>query len=131
MTCQVRQGTTCTCRPSNPLPTNIVKDATSFLFLLLHYSSSFSSLLLVLFLLHTWRSGLLDPETSFLAWDRTWVCRRFSSSATTLLLVLFLQIISYLRGCFWIPSLDSVTSLRQWRHSLIWFNRAIMRMMPR
>lgn len=66
MTCQVRQGTTCTCRPSNPLPTNIVKDATSFLFLLLlHYSSPFSSC--TFSFADIWLCCLLDPETSFLA----------------------------------------------------------------
>jgi len=44
MTCQVRQGNTCTCRPSNPLPLNIVKNDNFSLLLL--YSSPFSSLLL-------------------------------------------------------------------------------------
>lgn len=45
MTCQVRQGDTCTCRPSNPLSVNIVKNIASlFFFFFFFYSSPFSSL---------------------------------------------------------------------------------------
>lgn len=127
MTCQVRQGDTCTCRPSNPLPVNIVKNIAS-LFFFFFYSSPFSSPLLLCHL-QTWRSGLLDPETLFLAWDIICVCRRFSSNVITLL-VPFLQLLIYLRRCFWVLWLASVTSRRPWRNSLIWFN-IVMKKNPR
>lgn len=143
MTCRARQENTCTWRPCNPLHSKHffgkmlsiklctqTSLKTQSLSSFLYYSSSFLLLFFFLSSLQTWRSGLLDQETSFLAWDVIWICRGFSWNVITLLVTL-LQTLSYLRDqCFWIPSRAYVTSLREWRNSLIWFSK-VTRKTPR